>query len=64
MICDKIHHVLTKIMQGDTEDQKLSNATQISIKGSRRLGMFSRQRTRPNIHRTTSQTRRRIHSRK
>ena len=35
MICDKIHHVLTKIMQGDTEDQKLSNAKQISIKSSR-----------------------------
>ena len=47
MICDKIHHVLTKIMQGDTEDQKLSNAKQISIKSSRRLGRFSRQRTRP-----------------
>ena len=47
MICDKIHHVLTKIMQGDTEDQKLSNAKQISIKSSRRLGRFSRQRTHP-----------------
>ena len=47
MICDKIHHVLTKIMQGDTEDQKLSNAKQISIKSSHRLGRFSRQRTCP-----------------
>ena len=47
MICDKIHHMLTKIMQGDTEDQKLSNAKQISIKSSHQLGRFSRQRTRP-----------------
>ena len=47
MICDKIHYVLTKIMQGDTEDQKLSNAKQILIKSSRRLGRFSRQRTHP-----------------
>ena len=45
MICDKIHYVLTKIMQGDTEDQKLSNAKQILIKIIRRLGRFSRQRT-------------------
>ena len=47
MICDKVHIVLLKIMQGDTEDQKLANAKQISIKSIRRLGRFSKHRIRP-----------------
>ena len=47
MICDKVHIVLSKIMQGDTEDQKLANAKQISIKSIRHLGRFSKCRIRP-----------------
>ena len=47
MICNKIHCVLSKIMQGETEDLKLANAQQILIKSSKRLGRFSRHRTRP-----------------
>ena len=44
---EKIHGVLSKIMQGETDDIKLANAKQITIKSSRRLGKPNRQRTRP-----------------
>ena len=47
MLGEKIHGVLSKIMQGETDDIKLANAKQIIIKGSRRLGRPNRQRTRP-----------------
>ena len=47
MIGEKIHGVLSKIMQGETEDMKLANAKQLIIKSSRRLGRPNRQRTRP-----------------
>ena len=47
MICDKIHHALSKIMQGDTDETKLLNAHRITIKSCRRLGRFSKFRTGP-----------------
>ena len=47
MIGEKIHGVLSKIMQGETEDMKLANAKQLIIKSSHRLGRPNRQRTRP-----------------
>ena len=47
MIGDKIHSVLSKIMQGETEEIKLANAKQITIKSSRWLGRPNRQRIRP-----------------
>ena len=34
-------------MQGDTDELKLTNAQQIIIKSCRRLGRFSKHRTRP-----------------
>ena len=46
-ICDKIHHALSKIMQGDTDEIKLLTAKRITIKSFRRLGRFSKYRTRP-----------------
>ena len=46
-ICDKIHHALSKIMQGDTDEIKLVNAQWITIKSCRRLGRFSKHRIRP-----------------
>ena len=47
MICDKIHHALSKIMQGDTDETKLLNAQRITIKSCRRLGRFLKFRTQP-----------------
>ena len=47
MICDKIHRALSNIMQGDTDETKLLNAHRITIKSCRRLGRFSKFRTRP-----------------
>ena len=47
MIIDKLHHVLSKIMQGDTDELKLANAKQITIKNCRRLGRPTKHRTRP-----------------
>ena len=47
MIIDQLHHVLSKIMHGDTDEQKLANAKQITIKSCRRLGRPSKQRIRP-----------------
>ena len=44
---DKLHNSLATIMQGRTEEEKLDNAKQIVIKNCRRLGRFSRNRSRP-----------------
>ena len=47
MMRDKLHNSLATIMQGKTEEEKLENAKQIVIKNCRRLGRFSRNRSRP-----------------
>ena len=47
MIIDKLHRVLSKIMQGDTDELKLANAKQITIKNCHRLGRPIKQRIRP-----------------
>ena len=47
MIGEKVHGVLSKIMHGETDEIKLTNAKQITIKSSRRLGRPSRQRIHP-----------------
>ena len=47
MTGEKIHGVLSKIMQGETDDIKLANAKQITIKSGHRLGRPNRQRTCP-----------------
>ena len=43
MLGAKLHGVLSKIMQGDTDKIKLLNARQITIKNIRRLGRPNRQ---------------------
>ena len=47
LLVEKLHGVLSKIMQGDTDEIKLMNAKQITIKSIRRLGRPNQQRTRP-----------------
>ena len=47
ILVEKLHGVLSGIMQGDTDETKLMNAKQITIKSIRRLGRPNRQRTRP-----------------
>ena len=47
LLVEKLHNVLSRIMQGDTDEIKLLNAKQITIKNIRRLGRPNRQRTRP-----------------
>ena len=47
VIIDQLHRILSKIMQGDTEELKLANAKQITIKSCHRLGRPSKQRIRP-----------------
>ena len=47
MLVAKLHGVLSKIMQGDTDEIKLLNTRQITIKNIRRLGRPNRQRIRP-----------------
>ena len=47
MIIDQLHRILTKIMHGDTDELKLANAKQITIKSCRRLGRPSKQRIDP-----------------
>ena len=47
MIGEKVHGVLSKVMHGETDEIKLANAKQITIKSSRRLGRPNRQRIRP-----------------
>ena len=46
-IIDKIHHTLSDIMQGETLNEKLLAAGHIAIKDCRRLGRYTRFRTRP-----------------
>ena len=46
-IIDKIHHILTCIMQGDSDETKLVNARQIVIRSARRLGRYNRNQKRP-----------------
>ena len=47
MISDKLHHALSVLMQGETEEDKLASANQIAIKSCRRLGRFIRNRKHP-----------------
>ena len=47
LLVEKLHSVLSRIMQGDTDEIKLLNAKQITIKNIRRLGRPNRQRTQP-----------------
>ena len=47
MIGEKVHGVLSKVMHGETDEIKLANAKQITIKSSRRLGRPNRQRICP-----------------
>ena len=47
MIIDQLHRVLSKIMHGDTDELKLANAKQITIKNCRWLGRPTKQRIRP-----------------
>ena len=47
MIVDKLHSALSPIMQGETEQEKLKNAKEITFTSYRRLGRFSRNRIRP-----------------
>ena len=47
MIIDQLHRVLSKIMHGDTDELKLANAKQITIKNCQRLGRPSKQRICP-----------------
>ena len=47
MIIDKLHRILSKIMQGDTDKLKLANTKQITIKNCRQLGRPTKQRIRP-----------------
>ena len=47
MICDKIHCILSTIMQGETDEAKLASAQQIVTKNSCRLGRFSRHKIHP-----------------
>ena len=46
-IIDKIHHTLSDIMQGETPNEKLLAVQHIAIKDCRRLGRYTRFRTRP-----------------
>ena len=47
LIIDKIHRILVSIMQGDTDEIKLTNARQIVIRSARRLGRYNKKRKRP-----------------
>ena len=47
LLVEKLHGVLSRIMQGDTDEIKLMNAKRITIKSIRRLGRPNRHRTRP-----------------
>ena len=44
---EKIHRILLDIMNGETDEDKLLSARQIGIKSCKRLGRFSKNRTRP-----------------
>ena len=43
-ICQKIHSLLSVLMQGETTDEKLEYAKKIVIRNCRRLGRFNRNR--------------------
>ena len=45
LLVEKLHGVLSGIMQGDTDETKLMNAKQITIKSIHRVGRPNRQRT-------------------
>ena len=45
LLVEKLHGVLSGIMQGDTDETKLMNAKQITIKSICRLGRPNRQRS-------------------
>ena len=47
MIHNKFHTILSKIMHGDTGEQKLTNAKQIVILSCKRLGRYARNKIRP-----------------
>ena len=47
IIIDRLHRVLSKIMQGDTDELKLANAKHITIKSCCWLGRPTKQRIRP-----------------
>ena len=46
-VCDKIYHILSAIMQGETDEHKLLSARCIGIRICGRLGRFNRGRIRP-----------------
>ena len=46
-IIDKIHHILSEIMQGETKNEKLLSSRRIVIKSCKRLGRNIRSRIRP-----------------
>ena len=47
IICEKIHQILSNIMQGDTGEEKLVAARHILIKNCKQLGCFNSKRIRP-----------------
>ena len=46
-IFDKLHSVLSTIMQGETEEEKLNAAKHLAFQRGRRLGRYSKNRPRP-----------------
>ena len=46
-IFDKLHSVLSTIMQGETEEEKANAAKQLTFQRGRRLGRYSKNRSRP-----------------
>ena len=47
MIIAKLHSAISVIMQGDSEEEKMNTAKQVSILRCRRIGRYSRNRPRP-----------------
>ena len=47
MIITQLHRAISVVMQGDSEEEKMNTAKQISILRCRRLGRYSRNRPRP-----------------
>ena len=47
IICEKIHQILSNIMQGDTDEEKLVATRYIVIKNCKRLGRFNSKGIRP-----------------
>ena len=47
MIIDKLHNVISVIMQGDSEEERMNTAKQIAVLRCRRIGRYSRNRPRP-----------------